>query len=213
MENVIWTLIDADRRLSAQELGVVDAILVRPVFSDGAPRVSLIRALREAAPSVPCIGVVEVPKDIRHSRARLPPLLRAGLQDIFLIGIDELDELRRSILVAQEVFAPLPTHARQQIEEVERLLDLSAGSLPSRSTLRRSPKQLAATAGISLRTLSNRFRGAGLDSPGKALRHMRLELAAELLSRPGARLDEIAVTVGYSSSFSLRRALRRDARS
>ena len=71
--------------------------------------------------------------------------------------------------------------------------------------------ELAASAGMSARTLARRMhRVAGL-SPIRFVQRIRLEAALDLIETTRLPIEEIACRVGYSEASTLRRILRRDA--
>lgn len=69
---------------------------------------------------------------------------------------------------------------------------------------------LAAAAGLSVRTFARHVERATGMSPVKFLQRLRVERATELLETSRMSLDEIARRVGYAEPSTLRRLIRRD---
>jgi len=68
--------------------------------------------------------------------------------------------------------------------------------------------ELAAQAGMSVRTLSRRFREEVGMSPGRWLTRQRVELARRLLESSDLPVDQIARRAGFGTALSLRQHLR-----
>ncbi len=69
-----------------------------------------------------------------------------------------------------------------------------------------SVEALADRAGVSTRQLTRLFREHTGQSPGSAVRLMRLEIAARLAATTDLRLSQIAIRCGFSSAETLRQA-------
>lgn len=69
-----------------------------------------------------------------------------------------------------------------------------------------SVEALAAHAGVSARQLTRLFREHVGESPGSAVRRMRLEIAARLAATTDLQLSQIAHRCGFSSAETLRQA-------
>lgn len=102
-----------------------------------------------------------------------------------------------------------------------RVVDAMEGRLPAlairclRWSIERAheaprPRDLAEALSISHRTLPKQLRRAGLPSPRRLLLWGRLFRAAHYLAEPGACLEQVAYSLGYSSGNTLTRALRRE---
>jgi transcriptional regulator GlxA family with amidase domain len=72
-----------------------------------------------------------------------------------------------------------------------------------------SVENLASRAHLSARQFSRRFRSAFDTSPARYVQSLRLDAARAALSNPGANLDRVARTSGFSSADVLRRAFER----
>lgn len=68
--------------------------------------------------------------------------------------------------------------------------------------------ELAAEAGLSRTRFSDRFRRVVDMSPIAYLSRWRMILAEELLARPGTRIEDVRMQLGFSSGFSFARAFR-----
>lgn len=88
---------------------------------------------------------------------------------------------------------------------VERALQLFREQPGRRWTV----EDLASALGTSRPVLNRHFSAALAKPPLRVLREMRMELAADLLTRSGDGLAAIADAVGYDSEFALSRAFFR----
>jgi len=70
--------------------------------------------------------------------------------------------------------------------------------------------ELAAAAGLGVRTFARRCERATGLSPIRLVQRLRVEKAVELLETTHLGLDDIAQRVGYAESSTLRKLLRRD---
>lgn len=100
-------------------------------------------------------------------------------------------------------FGGLPSHPNPRIRKV---LDLMASTI---ETPRNLP-QLAAAAGLTLRTMARLFEAEIGLSPGKCYQHIRLARARELMLQQGMSVADAAQLCGFSCAAALRRALARD---
>jgi transcriptional regulator GlxA family with amidase domain len=69
-----------------------------------------------------------------------------------------------------------------------------------------SVEALAARAGVSARQLTRLFREHAGESPGNAVRRIRLEIAARLAATTDLQLSQIARRCGFSSAETMRQA-------
>ena len=69
---------------------------------------------------------------------------------------------------------------------------------------------LAARAGMSVRSLGRRFRGATGEAPAAYQRSLRIEAARRMLERTTKRIEEIVYAVGYDDPRSFARLFRRE---
>lgn len=66
--------------------------------------------------------------------------------------------------------------------------------------------QMAAACALSVRTLHRRLREELNVTPAQLLAQLRMELACQLLERPGMTVKQVARRSGYGSEYNLRRA-------
>lgn len=102
-------------------------------------------------------------------------------------------------------FGGLPSHPNPRIRKA---LDLMAASIESP----RSLPEVAATAGLTLRTMARLFEAELGLSPGKCYQHLRLARARELLFQQGISAMDAAPLCGFSCAASLKRALSRSSK-
>jgi transcriptional regulator GlxA family with amidase domain len=98
-------------------------------------------------------------------------------------------------------FGGLPSHPNPRIRKV---LDLMATTIENPRPL----PQIAATAGLTLRTMARLFEAELGLSPGKTYQHMRLARARELMFQQGISAADAAALCGFSCAASLKRALQ-----
>lgn len=98
-------------------------------------------------------------------------------------------------------FGGLPSHPNPRIRKV---LDLMATTIENPRPL----PQIAATAGLTLRTMARLFEAELGLSPGKTYQHMRLARARELMFQQGISATDAASLCGFSCAASLKRALQ-----
>lgn len=133
----------------------------------------------------------------------------AGVHSLLSLGVDDSPaEISAAVRIAWE---------ESQIADVLQALPPSvppAVRIVVRDSFRRiremgGASAMAEIAHCSTRTLARRFARAGLPSPGRTLRWLRLlRAAAELES--GATARSAAYSAGFTAPSSLRRALRKE---
>ncbi len=97
-------------------------------------------------------------------------------------------------------FGGLPSHPNPRVRKV---LDLMAASIETP----RSLPDLAAAAGLTLRTMARLFEAEVGLPPGKCYQHMRLARARGLMTQQGMTADQAGRLCGFSCAASLKRAL------
>jgi AraC-like DNA-binding protein len=133
--------------------------------------------------------------------------LRSGRQEV-LLRLSELmfiETVRRYVEALPNAHEGWLAGLRDPL--VARVLALLHGR-PSRAWTLDS---LAAEAGASRSVLSERFAQRVGQAPMQYLAAWRMQLAARLLAKPGARVKTIAEAVGYDSEAAFSRAFRRAA--
>lgn len=99
-------------------------------------------------------------------------------------------------------FGGIPSHPNLRLR---RVLDLMAASVEAPRAL----PDIAAAAGLTLRTMARLFEAELGMSPGKCHQHMRLARARELIFQQGMPATDAAALCGFSCAASLKRALSR----
>lgn len=94
----------------------------------------------------------------------------------------------------------LPSHPNPRVRKA---LDAMAATVETPRTL----PEIAAAAGLTLRTMARLFASELGLSPGKCYQHMRLARARELILQQGMSVANTAALCGFSSAASLKRAL------
>lgn len=96
----------------------------------------------------------------------------------------------------------LPSHPHPRVRKA---LDTMAATVENPRTL----PEIAAAAGLTLRTMARLFATELGLSPGKCYQHMRLSRARELMFQQGLSAADAAQLCGFSCSAALKRALAR----
>lgn len=102
----------------------------------------------------------------------------------------------------EPAFGAFPSHPNPRLRQA---LDQMAARVERPLGL----PEIAAAAGLTLRTMARLFEEELGLSPGRCYLHMRLARAREYLLQPGLTKAEVAAMCGFSSAASLSRALRR----
>lgn len=91
--------------------------------------------------------------------------------------------------------------ARASFERCRALVDAEAARL-------KSTAEIAAAAGLRTETVCRLFKRFLDTTPGDYLRGRRVRLAAERLREPGARVKEVAASLGFADAFHFSRVFR-----
>ena len=161
-------------------LGAVPALLVLPQDTWDSPLIPLLAD--------------EIAKDDPGQEAVLDRLL-----DLLLIAV------LRAWFARPEAEPPVwyRAHSDPVVGQALRLLQNNPGRPWTVASL-------AAETGISRAALARRFAELVGEPPMKFLTGWRLALAADLLCEPDATIGSVAAQVGYSSSFALSTAFKRE---
>jgi len=163
-------------------------------------------ALRAAGLLDGCVSLVETPGEIREN---FEWILREGGRE-HRESEAILQHLARILLLklSASVRARSPASpcakgddgesARQNFERCLALVDNEAEHL-------RNTGDIAAAAGLRSETVCRLFRRFHSSSPGAHLRTRRMRLAAERLHLPGARVKEVAASLGFTDAFHFSR--------
>lgn len=162
----------------------------------------LIRQWQEAF-AIPVVGVVRaVPDEVRL----VTETVRWGVDDIFIVGIDDLAGRIGQLLHEREAMT-----SRTMREMLMGAVDADTIALIEacvREIGQVSAHGLARSAGVSERTLTRHFAILGLPAPGTVLRWVRTLLTVQELRNPHRSVAQAAKQYGYSSHTSFRSTLR-----
>lgn len=189
-------------RMPATSLVVVDP------YVPNRPRGGLAEGLRDFLRQFPSATVVALVAAGPESVADMRRLGEWGVSQILAEGFDthpfvlrqRLEEARLQSLryaISESVPSGVPV-ATQMILDRALEVTLEGGTVP----------ELARRLHVSHRTLVRRCRRRGIPAPKTLLRWMRLLLAASMLDDPARTVSDVALSSGYTSDTSLRRALR-----
>lgn len=194
-----WGRLREEAEASSLAVAVVDPYL------EGNFRGVELRDLRRDYPSIPVIAYGDLNG---RPGGQLLDLARSGVAELVALGVDDGPSFLQRALIravgrsdlnwllerAGAEFEP------QVVEMLRRTLDLC--SSPA------SARDLARACNVSIRTLERRLHAAGLPSPKRLLRWMRLLHAGQLMADPARSVNSVALSLGFSSSSSLRRILK-----
>lgn len=184
----------------------VDLIVVAPWDASGARVAPILREIRDRLPSVPVVvyctlGAAAV--------REIVALAKSGADEVILRGIDDdSSEIWSRLLVSVHRRA-----ADQALLALRPLLPNEVEPIVS-YCLERAEKgvrveEVAAALHLHRRTLVHRMATAGMPAPSSLISWCRLLLAARLLEDPGRAVEQVALTLGYSSGAALRNMMRR----
>jgi AraC-like DNA-binding protein len=196
----------AELHAAAKHQGV-DVVVADPAAS-GSVEVETLEDIRRRYPSLPVIVYTALaPASIKA----IVRLAKSGVEHVVLSRFD--DEPRRFL----ELLEGIPAHALS-----ERMLHEIASSLAclpvvvvrAVEQLFRSParfknaQDLAAAAGMNLRTLYRNLEPAGIYSARSLVVSARLLRAYAYLQDPGRSIKDVAAKAGYSTPWQLSQQMR-----
>jgi len=181
---------------------VTDIVVVDPV-ADGHSRLDVIEEIHRQFPSLPIVIYTTLSGASMHAIAHLG---RLGIEHVVLSRFD--DERKRFLDLLERV--PGQTLSDRMLRSLApELSRLPVTLVRAVEQLFRSParfrnaQDLAAGAGIILRTLYRQMDHAGIHSPRLLVAAARLLRAYSLLRDPGRQIKEVAAKVGYHSQYQL----------
>lgn len=169
---------------------------------------------REIAPDLdvflreyPWASVIAVVRAGRGSEESLPALVKRGISEVILQGIEDTPPaIRRTLRQAQGRFLKellrraLPPHVSGRA----RIILMAAAEAISGGG---HTPDLARALSVSTKTLARWCERAHLPPPRRLLAWLRVLLASELLDDPDRTVSSVARACGYTSDTALRRAL------
>ncbi|HEY9229634.1 MAG TPA: AraC family transcriptional regulator [Gemmatimonadaceae bacterium] len=184
-----------------------DVVVGDPAVT-GAVQVEALEDLRRQYPSLPVVIYTQLaPASIKA----IVRLAKSGVEHVVLSRFD--DEPRRFL----ELLESIPAHAlgdRMLQELAEPLSTLPVTVVRAVDQLFRSParfrnaQDLAAAAGMNLRTLYRNLEPAGIYSARALVVSARLLRAYSFLQDPGRSIKDVAAKAGYTSPWQLSQQLR-----
>lgn len=153
----------------------------------------------------PVIGIME---PVCGNTRLLSQVIRAGMQDIALLGIDSVQLVMEHWAqtnwggVEERILGILFAVARSDSDRA--FLE----SLAPFSLSHHGLSSIAAQLGVSPRTLARRCQASGYEAPGHLLRRIRAIAAILLIVEYGRSVESAAKSVGVGTAKSLSRLLR-----
>jgi AraC-like DNA-binding protein len=187
--------------------GRVDAVIVGLHNERGESLAPAAQSIRRRFPFVTVLFYLSlVGSDVREALALASSIPPNG---VIIRGIDDL-----SLTIMQAVLGTRETGATNQIVAlIGRIAAPGLGdtlSFMARHAARPlHVADVAHFAGVSRRTLFNRFRRAGLPTVARCIHWLRILHAAARLDAPNVTVEQIADQLGFPSSSTLRHLIKR----
>jgi len=184
----------------------VDIIIVAPWDSRGTAVAPVLRDIHRRWPSIPMAVYCRLTADAMRE---VVALIKSGVDDIILQGIDDRCQTLWSRLIvsvsrkaAQQALIALHPLLTEDVEPmVWYCLERAHSCL--------TVGDVATALQVHRRTLAHRMASAGLPAPSTMICWCRLLVAARLLEDPGRAVEQVALTLGFSSGAAFRNMLRR----
>lgn len=186
---------------------VTDVLVVDPL-ADGTPRTGVVAELHRQFPSLPIVVYTTLSGG---SMRAIHELGRLGIEHVVLNRFD--DERRRFLELLERVPAQALSDQVLQLLEPE-LARLPVTMIRAVELLFRGPtrfrnaQDLAAVAGVQVRTMYRQLDAAGIRSPRLFVAAARLLRAYTLMRDPGRQIKDVAARVGYHSQYQLTKHMR-----
>ena len=165
-------------------------------------------ALRAAGLADGRVRMVESPGEAREAfewilreGARPGEAAEAALGHLVRVLLLKLAAARGPVPVAGPGGVDTDASARASFERCRALVDSEAARL-------KGTAEIAAAAGLRRETICRLFQRFLNITPGAYLRARRARLAAERLREPGARVKEVAASLGFADAFHFSRVFR-----
>ncbi len=186
---------------------MIDVVVADPCAT-GAVEVEMLELIRRQFPSLPVVLYTSLAANAFSATVRLA---RSGIEHVVLSRFD--DEPRRFL----ELLEGIPAHElgeRMLRELAEPLSCLPVVVVRGIDQLFRSPARftsagdLAAAAGMNLRTLYRNLEPAGFYSARALVVSARLVRAYAYLRDPGRSIKDVAAKTGYTTPWQLSQHMR-----
>ena len=202
----VESLAELDHRLMAV---VPDAVILSLRTAHNVSTGGFATSLSRRRPGLPILGVVEpTPVDIREIRSPL----NNSFSDFLIVGIDDIARTIDDVLCTarDRCDGNILESVRDKLSEgAFAVLHQCAEAVRRSAPIRAHADTFAESLGVSRRTLTRRFRAAGLPPPALVFRWVRLVLSAASLRHAGRSVCETARVHGYSDGQDYRKTLRR----
>jgi len=186
----------------------VDVVIADPAVTVGHIEVEALEDLRRRFPSLPIVVYTQLSPAAIKAIVRLA---RSGVEHVVLSRFD--DEPRRFLEMLESI--PASALGERMLQElVGPLSVLPVTVVRAIDQLFRSPARfknahdLAAAAGMNLRTLYRNLEPAGIYSARALVVSARLLRAYAFLKDPGRSIKDVAAKAGYHSPWQLSQQLR-----
>ncbi len=183
-------------------------IVVADPQADHGDGIAAVEDLRRHLPSLPIVLYTQLAPASVQAVVRLA---KVGIEHVVLNRFD--DEPERFLSLLEGI--PVQALSDRMLQELaESLSRLPAGLVRSIDQLFRSParfknaQDVAAAAGMTLRTLYRSLEAAGIFSAWTLVVSARLLRAYALLQDPGRSIKDVAANAGYHSPWQLSQQFR-----
>ncbi|QBQ39377.1 helix-turn-helix domain-containing protein [Pseudoduganella plicata] len=161
----------------------------------------------------PLVRVQDDAIHVRDGKFHTSAGISAGM-DLALSLVEEDLGRRAALAVARRMVLFLKRPGGQRQFSAELLAQSAAEGVAAQLTAWLRPRlhqmldvdQMAAACALSVRTLHRRLRAEADITPAQLLAQLRMELACQLLERPGVTVKGVARRSGHGSEYNLRRA-------
>ncbi|WUR12218.1 helix-turn-helix domain-containing protein [[Empedobacter] haloabium] len=188
-------------------------VLARAGLLDGRRAVTHWQDLAALRAEHPAIAVQDDAIHVKDGKFHTSAGISAGM-DLALDLVEEDLGRAAALAVARRMVLFLKRHGGQRQFSTELLAQSETDGvgtkliawLRPRLQLAIDVEQMAAACALSMRTLHRRLREELDVTPAQLLAQLRMELACQLLERPGMTVKQAARRSGHGSEYNLRRA-------
>ena len=187
--------------------GRVDAVIVGLHNERGESLAPAAQSIRRRFPFVTVLFYLSlVGADVREALTLASTISPSA---VIIRGIDDLPiTIMQAVLSAREAGATSQILALFERKSTPGLTD-TLSFMARHSARALHVADVAHYAGVSRRTLFNRFRRAGLPTVARCIHWLRILHAAARLDAPGVTVEQVADQLGFPSSSTLRHLLKR----
>jgi AraC-like DNA-binding protein len=207
-EHTLISVADWTDLQSAVQHRVPDVVVADPSVGDGVGQVEVLEYVKQRFPSLPIVVYTTLAPSALQAIVRLA---KSGVEHVVLSRFD--DEPRRFLDLLESI--PINALSERMLQALgDSLALLPVTVVRAIDQLFRSPdsfknaQDLAAAAGMNLRTLYRNLEPAGISSARALVVSARLLRAYAQLQDPGRSIKDVAARAGYHSSFQLSQQMR-----